>query len=131
MTEMSLYIDGYLDSQISLPGIPLHNYGNFFLGKYDNSVHGFVGTISEVMLLPCLLDEVEVEEINNKCLEEFINSNGYYFNTANILEEKLQRKVLMEKYLKHTGNSPLIAENLSMTNQELKEIVKQFDEEER
>ena len=131
MTEMSLYLDGILDSQISLPGIPMQNYGNFFLGKYDNSVHGFVGTISEIMFIPNILEDVEIEEINNKCLEEFVNSNGFYFNTANIFEEKLQRKVLMEKYLKHTGNSALVAENLSMTNQELKEIVKQFDEEER
>ena len=79
MTEISLYLDGILDSQI---GIPIQNYRNCFLGKYDTSVHGFYGTISEVIFMPSVLDEVEIEEINNKCLDEFIN--GFYFNTANI-----------------------------------------------
>ena len=35
LTEMSLYIDGILDSQISLPGTPIQNDGNFFIGKYE------------------------------------------------------------------------------------------------
>ena len=39
-------------------------------------------------------------------------------------------QILMEKYLKHNGN-PVLAENLNMINQELKEVVKQFDEEKK
>ena len=131
LTEMSLYIDGIMDSQISLPGTPIQNDENFYIGKYDSNYHGFVGTISEVMLIPNVLEDNEIEEINNKCWEEFINSNGIIFNTAVILEEKLERDILIEKYMKHTGNQGFIIDNLSVTNQELKEIVRQYDTEEQ
>ena len=127
LTEMSLYIDGILDSQISLPGTPIMNDGNIFLGKYDSSVHGFIGNISEVMLIPGIMEDVEIEEINNRCWEEFINSNGLFFNTAVVLEEKLERNILLEKYVQQTGNQGFIIDNLSLTNTELKEIVKQYD----
>ena len=127
LTEMSLYIDGILDSQISLPGTPIMNDGNFFLGKYDSNCHGFIGNISEVMLIPGIVEDVEIEEINNRCWEEFINSNGLFFNTAVVLEEKLERNILLEKYVEQTGNQGFIIDNLSLTNQELKEIVKQYD----
>ena len=127
LTEMSLYIDGTLDSQISLPGTPNMNDGNFYLGKYDSSCHGFIGTISEVMLMPGILEDNEIEEINNRCWEEFINSNGLFFNTAVVLEEKLERNILLEKYVQQTGNQGFIIDNLSLTNQELKEVVKQYD----
>ena len=131
LTEMSLYIDGILDSQISLPGTPIQNDENYYIGKYDSNCHGFVGTISEVMLIPNVLEDSEIEDINNRCWEEFINSNGLFFNTAVILEEKIERNDLIEKYMKHTGNQAFIIDNLSMTNQELKEIVKQYDNEEQ
>ena len=127
LTEMSLYIDGILDSQISLPGTPIMNDGNFFIGKYDTSCHGFIGNISEVMLIPGILEDNEIEEINNRCWEEFINSNGLFFNTAVVLEQKLERNILLDKYVQQTGNQGFIIDNLSLTNQELKEIVKQYD----
>ena len=66
LTEMSLYIDGTLDSQISLPGTPLMNDGNFFFGKYESNSHGFIGNISEVMLIPGILEDTEIEEINRR-----------------------------------------------------------------
>ena len=131
LTEMSLYIDGNMDSQISLPGTPIQNDEDFYIGKYDSNCHGFVGAISEVMLIPNVLEDNEIEEINNRCWEEFINSNGLIFNTAVVLEEKLERDILIEKYMKHTGNQGFIIDNLSLTNQELKEIVKQYDNEEQ
>jgi hypothetical protein len=131
ITEMSLFIDGILDSQISLPGIPIQNDENFYIGKYDSNCHGFVGTISEVMFIPNVLEDNEIEDINNKCWEDFINSNGMFFNTAVILEEKMERNSLIEKYMLHTGNQGFIIDNLSVTNQELKEIVKQYDNEEQ
>ena len=127
LTEMSLYIDGILDSQISLPGTPIMNDGNFYIGKYDSSCHGFIGNISEVMLIPGIMEDVEIEEINNRCWEEFISSNGLFFNTAVILEERLERNLLLQKYVQQTGNQGFIIDNLSLTNQELKEIVKQYD----
>ena len=130
LTEMSLYIDGTLDSQISLPGTPLMNDGNFFFGKYESNSHGFIGNISEVMLIPGILEDTEIEEINNRCWDEFINSNGLFFNTAVVLEEKLERNILLEKYVQQTGNQGFIIDNLSLTNQELKEIVKQYDNKE-
>jgi hypothetical protein len=106
------------------------NDGNFFFGKFDSNSHGFVGNISEVMLIPGILEDVEIEEINNRCWEEFINSNGLFFNTAVVLEEKLERNLLLEKYVEQTGNQGFIIDNLSLTNQELKEIVKQYDSKE-
>ena len=60
ITEMILYIDGILDSQISIPGIPNFNNGNFFLGKPDITTHGFNGIISEIMLCPRNLEEREI-----------------------------------------------------------------------
>ena len=60
ITEMSLYIDGILDSQISLPGTPVQNESNFFIGKYDSSCHGFIGTISEIMFIPYVLEDNEI-----------------------------------------------------------------------
>ena len=131
LTEMSLYIDGNMDSQISLPGTPIQNDEDFYIGKYDSNCHGFVGAISEVMLIPNVLEDNEIEEVNNRCWEEFINSDGMIFNTAVVLEEKLERDILIEKYMKHTGNQGFIIDNLSLTNQELKEIVKQYDNEEQ
>jgi hypothetical protein len=130
LTEISLYIDGILDSQISCPGVPVQNDGNFYIGKYDNGCHGFVGTISEVMLIPNVMDESEIEDINRNCWDEFINSNGLFFNTAVILEEKIEKNMLMERYIQLTGNQGFIVDNLSITNQELREIVKQLESEE-
>ena len=44
-----------------------------------------------------------------------------------VLEEKLERDLLLDKYVQQTGNQGFIIDNLSLTNQELKEIVKQYD----
>ena len=40
--------------------------------------------------------------MNNRCWEEFLNSNGLFFNTAVVLEEKLERDLLLEKYIQQT-----------------------------
>ena len=131
LTEMSLYIDGALDSQISIPGSPLHNQGSTWLGKVDSTSHGIVGTICDVMLAPVTMDEEQINEINNECIECLMKSNGDSLNTAIVFENRFERTVLMEKYLKYTKSSPYIVENLQLSNYELKEIVKKFDEEER
>ena len=131
LTEMSLYIDGALDSQISIPGAPLHNQGSTWLGKVDSTSHGVVGTICDVMLAPQVLEEEQINEINNECIECLMKTNGNSLNTAIIFENKFERIVLMDKYLKYTKSSPYIVENLQLSNYELKEIVKKFDEEER
>ena len=51
ITEMYLYIDGILDSQNSIPGIPSFNNGNIFLGKPNLNTFGFNGIVSEIILL--------------------------------------------------------------------------------
>ena len=48
------------------------------------------------MLIPNVLEDSEIEDINNRCWEEFINSNGLFFNTAVVLEEKMERNILIE-----------------------------------
>ena len=131
ITEMILYIDGILDSQISIPGIPNFNNGNFFLGKPDITTHGFNGIISEIMLCPRNLEEREINEIYNECINYFYQNQGESFQTAIIFENKFQRGVLLEKYIKYTGSKPFIIDNLSLSNFELKEIVKKYDEDER
>ena len=123
ITEMILYIDGILDSQISIPGIPNFNNGNFFLGKPDITTHGFNGIISEIMLCPRNLEEREINEIYNECINYFYQNQGESFQTAIIFENKFQRGVLLEKYIKYTGSKPFIIDNLSLSNFELKEIV--------
>ena len=131
ITEMTLYIDGVLDSQNSIPGIPNFNNGNIFLGKPDITTHGFNGIISEIMLCPRSLEEREINEIYNECINNFYQCQGESFQTAIIFENKFQRGVLLEKYIKYTGSKPFIIDNLSLSNFELKEIVKKYDEEER
>ena len=131
ITEMTLYIDGILDSQNSIPGIPNFNNGNIFLGKPDVTTHGFNGIISEIMLCPRNLEEREINEIYNECINYFYQSQGESFQTAIVFENKFQRGVLLEKYIKCTGSKPFAIDNLSLSNFELKEIVKKFDEEER
>lgn len=131
ITEISLYIDGGLDSQISIPGEPMHNQGSVWLGKPDSTSHGFVGTLSDVMLIPRYLTEEEINEINNNGIQNLLKTNGEMFNTSDIFEKKFERTVLMEKYLTYTQSSPYIVDNLQLSNKELKEIVKQYDEEER
>ena len=51
-TEVSLYIDGKLDTQSSIPGEPIHNQGSVFFGRPDSSTHGFRGTVADVMMVP-------------------------------------------------------------------------------
>lgn len=130
-SEISLYIDGVLDSQVTLPGIPVHNNGNIYIGKPDTASHGFVGCLSEVMLLPYVLGEEEIKDVNEQSWKCFYMTEGEVFNTPVIFEEKIQRKVLCEKYIKHTGTQPYVLENMNLSNEELREMVKEFDEEER
>ena len=59
-TEVSLYIDGKLDTQSSIPGEPIHNQGSVFFGRPDSSTHGFKGTVADVMMVPSTITEKEV-----------------------------------------------------------------------
>ena len=60
LTDISLYVDGLLDSQISIPGEPVHNQGNLILGKVDNLNYGFVGMVADVVLITRVMNPVEV-----------------------------------------------------------------------
>lgn len=131
LTDVSLFIDGILDSQILVSGSPLHNQGTIFLGKPDSTTHGFVGTICDVIIAPRLMSPDEISQINETCLNCLVTSNGETFNTPIVFEDRFERDVLMEKYLRYTKTSPYIVENLQLTNHELKEIVKKYDKEER
>jgi CRISPR/Cas system-associated endoribonuclease Cas2 len=77
-----------------------------------------------------VLEVNEIEVINNWCWSDFIASNGVFFNMDVILEGKMEKNILLDKYMKHTGNQGFIIDNLNVTNRELKDIVKQFDNEE-
>ena len=59
-TEVSLFIDGKLDTQSTIPGEPIHNQGSVFFGRPDSSTHGFKGTVADVMMVPSIITEKEV-----------------------------------------------------------------------
>ena len=130
ITEMYLYIDGILDSQNSIPGIPSFNNGNIILGKPNLNTFGFNGIVSEIILCPKFIDENEIIDIYNDCINLFNENQGESFESLNVFENKFQRSILLEKYIKYTGNKPFAVDNNSLSNSELKEIVKKYDNDE-
>ena len=130
ITEMYLYIDGILDSQNSIPGIPSFNNGNIILGKPNLNTFGFNGIVSEIILCPKFIDENEIIDIYNDCINLFNENQGESFESLNVFESKFQRTILLEKYIKYTGNKPFGVDNVSLSNSELKEIIKKYDNDE-
>ena len=59
ITEASLFINGKLDSQISIRKTPLSNSGPVYIGK-DPWSHGFKGTIAEPLYFFHALTATEV-----------------------------------------------------------------------
>ena len=125
LTDISLYLDGLLDSQITVPGEPIHNQGSIFLGKSDNLTHGFYGTVADVLLIPRTIQDSELITIIKGCIN---NLNTYkQFRSYSVFERKFEHDILVAKYSQYTGIPMHLIENMNMTNDELKEIVKQYD----
>jgi hypothetical protein len=125
LTDISLFLDGLIDSQISVPGEPLHNQGNLYIGKSDSLNHGFCGFVADVLLIPRFLLEHEIFDLHSECLNNLI----YYknFRTYDVFSNKFERENLIERYIKLTGTPENVVENLNLSNDELREIVKKID----
>jgi hypothetical protein len=131
LTDILLYLDGILDSQISVPGEPLHNQGKVHLGKVDKNSLGFIGYLADVIIIPRSLHEMEINQISKACLVNLINNSNTQvklIKSYEIFERKFERDILLEKYSQHTGSPISVLENLDLLNDELREIVRKFDE---
>jgi hypothetical protein len=126
LTDISLYLDGCLDSQVTVPGQPVHNQGNLFIGRCDNINYGFVGCVADVILMPRVINDEEIHSLHHSCLNNF--RANMIIQSYQIFYEHFEREYLIAKYMEYTGNPTYVIENLQMTNDELKEIVKNFDE---
>ncbi len=126
LTDISLFLDGLLDSQITVPGEPLHNQGNLYIGKSDSLNYGFNGCVADVLLIPRVIAETEIFNVNKECI---LNLNVHkIFGSYEIFSKKFERDILIQKYAQYTGNPEFIIENLELNNDELREIVKKFDQ---
>lgn len=126
LTDISLYLDGTLDSQVTVPGEPVHNQGNLFIGRCDNINYGFVGSVADIILMPRVITDEEIRTLHYACLNNFKSQR--IIQSYQIFCEHFEREYLISKYMEYTGNPTYVIENMQMTNDELKEIVKNFDE---
>lgn len=133
LTDIYLYLDGLLDSQISIPGEPLHNQGKMHIGKVDKNSLGFIGFVADILVVPRVLFESEIAQISKACFINLVNNannfNSYMIRSYEIFERKFERDKLLEKYAKHTGSPMSVLENLDLLNDELRDIVRKFDDE--
>ena len=130
-TEVSLYIDGKLDTQSSIPGEPIHNQGSVFFGRPDSSTHGFRGTVADVMMVPSTITEREVSMAHSEGLKNLYDSNGGSLGMSKVFGEIFKRKKLINKYAYYTKKSVYEIENLCLSNSKMLEIVKNYDKEEK
>ena len=129
-TQVSLYIDGKLDTQSKISGEPLHNQGNVFFGKIDYSSKGFKGIVADLMIIPSILDENDMTKAHKDGLKNLFDSNGEKINMKSIFEDIFKRKRLINKYAFYTNKTKYEIENLCLSNSKMLEVVKNYDEEE-
>ena len=101
-TEVNIYIDGKLDTQTRIPGEPLHNQGNIFFGKIDISSKSFKGVIADLMLIPNILSENEINFAHNSGLKNLYETNGQQLNMKLVFNEIFIKKRLINKYAFYT-----------------------------
>ena len=130
-TEVSIYIDGKLDTQSKINGEPLHNQGNVFFGKIDYSSSGFKGVAADLMMMPSILNDNEIIYAHNEGLKNLYDSNGEKIGMNIILNEIFKKKRLINKYAFYTNKTKYEIENLCLSNSKMLEVVKNYDEEER
>ena len=83
LTEVSLYLDGKLDTQTTIQGEPIHNQGDFFFGK-ASTTHGFKGTVADVSMFPSCLGENEISLAHDEGLKALSDSHGTDFYMRHI-----------------------------------------------
>ena len=95
-TEVDIYIDGKLDTQSSIPGEPIHNQGSVFFGRPDSSTNGFSGTVADVMMVPCPINEREVALAHSEGLKKLYDTNGKSLGMNEVFGEIFKRKKLIK-----------------------------------
>lgn len=125
LTDIALYIDGLVDSQITVPGEPAHNQGHLAVGKPDNISYGFKGWIADIIIAPKPLRDDEILSLGSACIENLMKSGSLksYF----ILEHQLEYETLLSKYSEITGVPQNIVQNMGIMNNELKEVLKHYN----
>lgn len=126
-TEISLYIDGKLDTQTSIPGEPIHNQGSVYFGKPDSSTHGFKGTVAEVVMMASTISESEVCLAHESGLKNLNDTDGKELKMVPVFGDVFKRKKLIEKYAIYTQKPMYEIENLQLSNAKMAEIVKNYD----
>jgi len=130
-TEVSIYIDGKLDTQSKISGEPLHNQGNVFFGKIDYSSKGFKGVVADLMIMPNILNDNDINYAHFEGLKNLADSNGEKLNMNLIFNEIFKKKRLINKYAFYTNKTKYEIENLCLSNSKMLEVVKNYDDEER
>ena len=129
-TEVSIYIDGKLDTQSKISGEPLHNQGNVFFGKIDYSSRGFKGVVADLMIMPSVLNDNDINKAHLDGLKNLSDSNGEKLDMKSIFEDIFKKKRLINKYAFYTNKTKYEIENLCLSNSKMLEVVKNYDEEE-
>lgn len=124
LTDIALFIDGLLDSQITVPGEPLHNQGNVLIGKFNNLNYGFNGWIADIMLIPLVLHDADILEIGNISLQNIHSCKALRSYMA--IEQKLENKILIKKYAELTGIPLQLINSMNFVNDDFREIMKYY-----
>ena len=130
-TEVNVYIDGTLDTQSKVSGEPIHNQGNVIFGKIDYSSLGFKGIVADLMIMPSVLNENDINYAHYEGLKNLSDTNGENLNMNLVFNEILKKKRLINKYAFYTKKTTYEIENLCLSNSKMLEVVKNYDQEER
>ena len=130
-TEINMYINGKLDTQTRIKGQPIHNQGNVYFGKNAVINKCFKGVVADLMIMPSVLNDKEINYAHNEGLKNLYESNSEKLDMKSVFTEIFQKKRLINKYAFYTGKNVLEIENLGLSNSKMLEIVKNYDEEEK
>ena len=129
-TEICIYIDGKLDTQSKISGEPLHNQGNVIFGKNDYTSQGFKGVTADLMIMPSVLNENDINCAHYEGLKHLSDSNGEKLEMNSIFNEIYRKKRLINKYAFYTNKTMYEIENLCLSSSKMLEVVKNYDQEE-
>ena len=133
-TEVSIYLDGKLNTQTTFPGEPIHNQGNVYIGNppgSGNNKKGFRGTIADVVIVPGVIYESQVKYVHDSGLESLMYSKGTALQTETAFKNCFGKDRMTRKYA-HYAKKPLQdINNLTLTNTKLKSIVTKYDDKEK
>ena len=125
LTDVSLFIDGLLDCQLTVPGEPIHNQCPMVFGKSDNLTYGFNGWLADVIVIPSVLNDNDLLDIGKSCFENVVDLR--YLKSYYVIEKKLEQKTLLKKYSEVTGIPIHILENMDLKSDNFKEVLLNYN----